>query len=208
MSETVKPFERAILALKPTDQNRRVKVEGVPGLFIDIQKSGTKAYQLRYRTEGKSRWKHLGRVGVVRLGVVIETAKRDMAAVEVEKRDLVQERQDAKALGNIDQLFRLWFDEHAVHKKSGQQDKDIYRLHIKDRLGDKLVADVKRSDLREALEDISKKVSSTQARLARAIISAMFNWAEDRDMIATSPARGIKLSGKPSAPRHRGRNNS
>jgi hypothetical protein len=29
----------------------------------------------------------------------------------------------------------LWFDEHAVHKKSGQQDKDIYRLHIKDRLG-------------------------------------------------------------------------
>jgi hypothetical protein len=37
----------------------------------------------------------------------------------IDKRDLVAEREDAKALGNIDQLFQLWFDEHAVHKKSG-----------------------------------------------------------------------------------------
>jgi integrase len=140
---------------------------------------------------------------VVRLGVAIDNTKRLMAGIGIDKRDLVAAREDAKALGNIDQLFQLWFDEHAVHKKSGQQDKDIYRLHIKDRLGDKLVADVKRSDLREALEDIAKKVSSTQARLARAIISAMFNWAEDRDMIPTRPARGIKLSGKPLAPRSR-----
>jgi integrase len=202
MSQTVKPNERAIAALKPSDKQYRVKVEGVPGLFIDIQKSGTKAYQLRYRSEGKNRWKHLGRVGVVRLGVVIETAKRDMAAVEVEKRDLVAERQDAKALGTVDQLFQLWFDKHAVHKKSGQQGKDIYRLHLKDRIGEKLVADIKRSDLREALEKIVEQVSPTQARASRAIVSAMFNWAEDRDMLV-SVARGIKLSGKPPAPRKR-----
>jgi hypothetical protein len=111
--------------------------------------------------------------------------------VEVEKRDLVKERQDALALGTVNQLFQQWFDKPAVHKKSGQQDKEIYRLHLKDRIGEKLVADIKRSELREALEEIAKQVSSTQARASRAIVSAMFNWAEDRDMLA-SPARGIK----------------
>jgi hypothetical protein len=89
-----------------------------------------------------------------------------------------------------------------VHKRSGQQDKDIYRLHIRDRIGDKLVADIKRSDLREAIEDIAEKVSPRQARPSRAIVSAMFNRAEDRDLII-SPARGLKLSGKPPSPRPR-----
>jgi integrase len=201
-TKVVKPIERVILALKPEAKRYRVKVEGVAGLFVDVWPSGTRSYQVRYCYRDKDRSKNLGRVDVVRLGVAIDNAKRLIAGIEIDKRDLVAERQDAKALGTIDQLFQFRFDEHAIHKKSGQQDKDIYRLHIKDRLGDKLVADVKRSDLRDALEDISKKVSSTQARLARAIISAMFNWAEDRDMLS-SLARGIKLSGKPPAPRKR-----
>jgi integrase len=199
-TKVVKPLERAILALKPEQARYRVKVEGVAGLFVVVRPSGSKSYQLRYCFRNKDRSKNLGTVGVTRLGVAIDNAKRFMAGIEIDKRDLVAERE---GLGNIDQLFQLWFEKHAIHKKSGQQDKDIYRLHIKDRLGDNLIADIKRSDLRDALEDVAAKVSPTQARAARAIISAMFNWAEDRDMIPTSPARGIKLSGKPPAPRKR-----
>jgi hypothetical protein len=165
MSESVKPNERAILALSKANTRRRVKVEGIDGLFIDITPSGSKSYQLRYRYSGKNRSKHLGRVGTVRLGQVIDAAKRDLAKVEVLKRDIVGERQEAKAHGDVNQLFQLWFDKHAIHKRSGQQDQDIYRLHIKDRLGDKLVADIKRSDLREALEDVAEKVSRRRPEL-------------------------------------------
>jgi len=54
---------------------------------------------------------------------VILTAKRDLTNVDVEiaKRDLVAERQEAAALGTFEDLFNLWHAKHAVHKKSAKQ---------------------------------------------------------------------------------------
>src|SRR5262249_55184499 len=46
-----------------------------------------------------------------------------------------------------------------------------------------------------ALTEITAQVSRVRARFARAIISAVFNWAEDNDLIQASPAHGLKLPG-------------
>lgn len=197
MAETVKANERVILALKPSDKRRRVKIEGASGLFVDVTPSGSMSYQLRYRLNGKSRWKHLGRPGVVRLGQVIETAKRDLSHVEVLKRDIVQERHDAKALGTFGNLFEAWMETYSRRSKtSWRQDEELYRRHISERLGNKMAFEIRRADVRATLESIMADVSRQQARACRAIISAVFAWAEDRELISTSPARGIKLAGK------------
>jgi integrase len=48
---------------------------------------------------------------------------------------------------------------------------------------------LKRADLREAIEDVAAKVSRYQAVLVRAIVSATYNWAQDRELIEASPAQ-------------------
>jgi hypothetical protein len=117
--------------------------------FWMSRRLGCKSYQLRYWYEGKSRWKHLSRVGAVRLGVVIKTAKRDLVNVEVDKRDLVAERQAAKAAGTFDDLYKLWFEKHTTFKKSSEAIATFYKRHIKERIGDRMVADTKQRDVRD-----------------------------------------------------------
>jgi hypothetical protein len=74
----IKPNERAIAALKPSDRESASRLRACLD-YLSTSINRAPRLELRYRSEGKNRWKHLGRVGVVRLGVVIETAKRDMA---------------------------------------------------------------------------------------------------------------------------------
>ena len=59
-----------------------------------------------------------------------------------------------------------------------------------------MVADLKRGDIREVVEAIADEVSPIQARLARAVISSIFSFAGDRELIDTIPARNIKLGEK------------
>jgi hypothetical protein len=66
-----------------------------------LRPSGVKSHLLRYYFGDKNRWKHVGRVGVVRLNQVIDTAKRDMAKVE-----------EAKKLETFHDPFKRWLAEH------------------------------------------------------------------------------------------------
>jgi len=61
-AKVVNPNGREIAALPKANKRYRVKVDGVNGLFVDVLKSGTKTYQLRYYYAGKDRWRYLGRV--------------------------------------------------------------------------------------------------------------------------------------------------
>jgi integrase len=115
--QAVKSNERTIAALPKLGKRYRVKVESVNGLYVDVQASGTNAYQLRSML--------------------------------------------ARTAGAI---WGAWGSP-------------------------RMVADLKRADLREAIEDVAAKVSRYQAVLVRAIVSATYNWAQDRELIEASPAQ-------------------
>jgi hypothetical protein len=97
------------------------------------------------------------------------------------QRCLVGERQETNSLGTFDDLFKCVLVARAKFKRSRQQDDDIYRVHIKGRLGGKLAADIKRSDLREALAKILCKSAWSPARARMHYIVQASLWMDHHD---------------------------
>lgn len=213
MGRAVKANRRAILALKlaPDKSRERVQVEGIDGLVVDVTKSGPQSFYLRYWMNGESRWKPLGKVAALlrddsggdgetatRLAQVIATARRDMAAVQVDKRDLVAERRDAEALGTVDQKFDEWLSGPVKTLAEATQKSYIgsYSRNLKERLGDRLLADLQKADVAAAIADILQKKGATQERQSHAVIRSFLRWCVSRGFIRTNPAEGIELDGE------------
>lgn len=90
-------------------------------------------------------------------------------------------------------LFANWLERHAkVHKKSWQHDEDLYNRHVESRLGEKVVADLKRRDIIDVLDNIADRITPIQANRSHALISAVLNWALAEDKIDVNPAHGIR----------------
>lgn len=94
---------------------------------------------------------------------------------------------------NFGDLFATWLERHAkVHKKSWRHDEALYERHIKSRFGKKVVADLKRRDVIDVLDDIVDDVTPIQANRSHALISSVLNWALAEDKIDANPAHGIR----------------
>ena len=83
-----------------------------------------------------------------------------------------------------------------MRKRSWSQDENRYRIHIEERLGKFVAADLKRRDIIEARDDIADDVSGVTANRCQAVISAVLKWALDEDLIEISPAHGIRSDDK------------
>ena len=174
----VNPSKQAILGLRPmAGKNReRVAVKGIEGLFVYVTQNGPQSFYLRYYTDGKSHWRNLGNVRplltdgatishageeLTRLAQVIATARRDMAAVKVENRDLVGDRETNYT---FDELFNMWLENYAKPtRKSWPHDVERYERHYKSRLGHIVVSRHRRRDYANALDDVVVKIAARQS---------------------------------------------
>ena len=128
-------------------------------------------------------------------------AKDKATALQTDaKRDGKDALAEARGLGKggiVDALFTCWLERHAkVRKRSWSQDASRYRIHIKDRIGGIVAADLKRRDIIDALDDIADDVSGVTANRCQAVIFAVLRWALDEDLIDHSPAHGIRKRGQ------------
>jgi integrase len=102
----------------------------------------------------------------------------------------------ARRIGRSDtfgDLFAQWLERHAkVRKKSWKYDEDLYERHVKSRLGNKVIADLKRRDIIDALDDITDSVTPIQANRSQSLISAVLGWSLAEDKIEENPAHGIR----------------
>lgn len=171
------------------------RVEGVPGLELDVQTTGARTWRVRYQV-GKGRLRKerrytIGDANAVSLARATEKAHEVMAAVQVDRRDphVDRVRDDLSTFGA---LFEIWLDRHSKpNKKSWQADEALYNRHVKSRLGHRPVADLKKRDFVEALDSIMSASSGSQANAAQALITAALNWAENDGIIESHAARGI-----------------
>ena len=199
---------RVVAVAKAIDGKRtKFSIAGVSGLILECAPDGARAWYARYqighgRANRTMRYHRLGSFDpkapdYLTLGQAKDRASAHQTDAKRDGHDAFAEARGLGKGGTFDALFSRWLERHAkVQKRSWTQDESRYRIHIKDRLGASVAADLKRRDIIEALDDITDDVSGVTANRCQAIISAVLKWALDEDLIENSPAHGIRKRGQ------------
>jgi len=169
----------------------------VTGLALVVHPTGKKVWSLYYRTaSGQQRRPKLGDYGVLTVDQARKLAREKLAQVAAGK-DPSKSRRDARGAPTMSDLWERYWKEHAVpHKKpaSRRKDETNWRLHIRDRLGTKKVAEVTRQDIRDLKIQVAKRGKGVANRCL-SLLSKMFSFAEFELEVrasGTNPVKGIK----------------
>lgn len=186
--------------LKPTDKRQEIPDSLCTGLYLTVQPSGKKGWQVRYRHSGTHRRMSLGAYPVLSLADARQRA-RDMLAAATEGRDPAGEVKAAKApkppkpendRDKIRTLLGLYDKRHLKGLKSGAMVKRELDRFVVAKWGDRNIQDITKRDVIDLLDEIADSGRVVTANRIRAYLGKFLNWCVSRDILALSPATGVK----------------
>jgi integrase len=102
-------------------------------------------------------------------------------------------KRDEKQAPTVAWLAEEYIEKYAKrNKRSWKEDQRIIQHDILPAWGRLKAQDIKRKDVIALLESILERGSPIQANRTRALISRMFNWALERDLVSTNPAHQVR----------------
>jgi integrase len=154
-------------------------------------KSGTTLYRVRYRTPDKRSTQKRG-----------FTTKRDAERyankVEVAK---VTGEYVAPSLGKttVGELGPAWLERQRGHMKpSGFRTvESAWRIHVAPRWETKRIADMRFTDVQAWVSELSVKLSASSTATAYSVLARLLDDAVRDRLLASNPARGVKLPKRP-----------
>jgi integrase len=186
--------------LKPTDKRQEIPDSLCTGLYLTVQPSGKKGWQVRYRHGGTHRRMTLGGYPVLSLAEARQRA-RDVLAGATEGRDPAEEVKAAKApkvpkpeddRNKIRTLIAQYDRRHLKGLKSGDVvRRELDRFVVK-KWGERDIQTITKRDVIDLLDDIADSGRVVTANRIRAYLNKFLNWAVDRDILPISPATGVK----------------
>lgn len=183
--------------MQPTERRQEIPDSLCTGLYLVVQPSGKKGWQVRYRTGGTHRRMTLGAYPVLTLADARQRA-RDMLAAASEGRDPAEEVRAAKAPKPADDrdkvrtLFGQYEKRHLSKLKSGAVVRRELERFVIAEWGDRSIRDIAKRDVIDLLDDIADSGRVVTANRIRAYLNKFLNWAVERDIIPMSPATGVK----------------
>ncbi|MFK4499270.1 integrase [Bradyrhizobium japonicum] len=174
----------------------------VKGFVARKLDSGAVTFGYRYRdkTTGKQRWLGLGLHGNITAEQARDFAKK--AAGEVaDKKDpqgeLEEVRAEAKreslaAVNTVNAVLDAFEKDHVEGLRSGDQVKAAFENHVRPRIGEKSIYDLKRSDITTLLNEVKAESGPVMADRVLAHVRKAFNWQMVQDDEFKSPiVRGM-----------------
>ncbi len=184
-----------------TEKTDYFPIEGYRGLIIQITKSGSKAFVIRYRVNGFQRILTLGGFPEMTPDMArkawhsawaIINSGQDPLQLKAKARKVKEEKKVSET--TVSQLADRWLGDHVKPNRSENTIRMyewITRQYIKPKLGEVAVKDLTKGMLDPFLKDIRKHAPHTSNRV-RSVLSAMFTKAElwDLRLPGTNPAKG------------------
>jgi integrase len=180
-----------------SDRRMEIPDDLCTGLYLVVQTTGRKGWQVRYRHGGVHRRMTLGAFPTLSLAAARARAREVMAAAS-EGRDPAEEVKSAKApkVANDRDLVRtLIKDFHKRHLstlKTGDAVKRELDRHVVAAWGDRDVSSITRRDVIELLDGIADSGRVVSANRVRAYLGKFFSWCIGRDILPLSPLTGVK----------------
>ncbi|MGJ8555934.1 MAG: tyrosine-type recombinase/integrase [Sulfitobacter geojensis] len=195
---------QAVDKWKALDKRQEIPDAMVPGLYLVVQPTGKKAWQVRYRSGAKHRRMLLGRHPDLGLADARSKAREALTA-SIEGRDPAAEREAAKVAlveyensdrDQIRALVELFDQRHLSTLKSGATVKRELDRHVVLVWGDRKIQSIARRDVLDLLEGIADSGRVVTANRVRAYLGKFFSWCINRDIVSISPVAGVKPLGK------------
>ncbi|MEP9397623.1 tyrosine-type recombinase/integrase [Mesorhizobium sp. KR2-14] len=179
-----------------------------PGLVLRVTEQGAKSFSVIYRVlgeggetaagrplAGKQHRITLGKWPIISLTHARERARAILAKASEggdPRAELVAAVKERRA-NTFSAVLERHVKQDAMRTISSWQNVErVLRLHVVPRLGDTSIADIRRSDVHEIMDDLVASGRIGTAREVRKQMSRIFNWAADREIIETNPLSGMK----------------
>jgi integrase len=185
------------------------------GFCLRIHPGGAKAYCVKYISRGEARWYTIGVPGRPWSAEEARGRARDVLVGVACGRDPAVEKLAAKPEVTVADLIERYLAEGPLTKidkraSSWLCDRSNLQRHISPLLGDHPLRDLRRVDIAKAAKAIMDGETATNvrtkargaarvrgglgvARRTLQTVAAMFAWAIDQDLMATNPAKGVRL---------------
>ena len=201
--------EQMLERLSPPKAGRlEISDEVCPGLAVRVMASGRKTFSFSYKVPGEGGVSPSGRLLTgqqhrVTLGrhpimtlVEARSQARDLWSVITQGRDprteLTEKRRATKAT-TLQAVSQRFIDQEAKPNISNWRSiESTMRLHVLPLLGERPLAEIRRSDIHELLDNLVIKDRVGTAREVKKDLSRLFNWAIDREIVTSSPVAGLK----------------
>jgi len=187
---------QTVKSIKPT-QGRRVEYIDsiVPGLALRVTPAGSKSWTVRYRHRTRMRRMTLGSVDVLSLAKARERARDELHAAS-KGADPATAKQAGRKAETIGDLATLYIEKWAKpRKRSWKADDNLLRMKILPRWRHRAIADITRQDVRLLVEQVAEAGAPIVANRVASLISKLFAFALDRDLVTASPAVRIPRPG-------------
>jgi len=192
------------------------------GLHIRVMPTGRRVYRLKYRAGGRQVIATLGEHGPITAEQARERARvlagavaegRDPTAERKAAAEAAQEQ--ARRAVTVSELIDLYLTEGpalnpAKRARSWAHDRSCLDAHVRPTLGKLQIANVRRGDVEAMMAGVIQGKTARREKLpkARAVLNirggpaaaraavvatqTMFQWAIQRELMATNPAKGIR----------------
>jgi integrase len=177
---------KSIEAAEATEKRREIPDELLPGLYFLVQPSGAKSWAVRYRLNGKSHKHTIGRYPLFDLKAAREAGTKALRAV-AEGHEPAARRTDT-----VDAAAVQFIERHAkrhYRPRPLQEAERLLRRHVLASWRNRRLDSITRADIRALVDSVEAPIMANQTLK---FVSKFFNWCVDADLLASSPAAGIK----------------
>jgi integrase len=170
------------------------------GLAFRITAAGIRSWCFRFRDpqSGKDARSTIGHYPDISLGDARTAADALRAKVATGVNPIAQKRLDRHDAGSktFRSLSDRYLEEHAKRfKRSADADERNLRLHILPKWAKRRYDHIERADVIELAEGIVKAGSPVQANRVQALISMIFSFAVDADLVKSNPCSRLRKRG-------------
>jgi integrase len=170
----------------------------LPGLGLRVTYGGAKSWTVLYRIRGRLRRATLGRYPALSLAAARDKARElfkvvekgtDPGEVKAEER-----RRDAD---RFEMVVAEFIERHAKPNNRGwKRQEDDLRREFVPHWKNRAIADIRRRDILDRLDQIADRTSPRRANRYLALLKKFFAWCVERGHLDASPAAAIKPPGK------------
>lgn len=187
-------------AIAATDKRQEIPDDLCTGLYLVVQPTGKKSWQVRYRHGGVHRRMTLAAFPTLSLADARARA-RDVMAAASEGRDPAEEVKAAKApkvpkvednRNKVTTLIGQFAKRHLKALKSGDVVKRELDRFVVAAWGDREIHSITKRDVIDLLDGIADSGRVVTANRIRAYLNKFLNWCVERDILPMSPATGVK----------------
>lgn len=196
--------EITVQRLKPPDAGRlEVMDTATTGFGVRITPAGTRTFFVLYRIKGERAQQRLtlGDAGSMKLAVARQAAKLAVEMAQEGKNPKLRREETvaenkAEDAATVAQLFENVARDYVTkHAKVKLKESRAVELHVENRLipawKGRPIQAIRKADVIELLEAIGAN-TPVQANRVFALLSKMFKWCVERDILDTTPMAGLK----------------